>query len=167
MGHARLVRSMIADIVKTIKQLACTVMMVLAFINYLHACHAIIRIFAYIVQETMQNTAYAAKQAMESMKQIANVLIAQQTVLCAFPKIIYYAMDALLSSIYNFQVGYAGPAQITVHRAVSEPTAQVVWMLITSLLTLLALFARTIAPSAFSTSPSVNHSALTVFWVQG
>ncbi len=44
------------------------------------------------------------------MQQITNVLIAQQTVLCALRRIIYYAMGVLLSSICNFQVGYAGPA---------------------------------------------------------
>lgn len=47
---------------------------------------------------------------MESIQQITNVLIAQQTVLCAFRRIIYYAMDAMFNIICNFQVGYAGPA---------------------------------------------------------
>ena len=91
------------------------------------------------------------------------MLIAQQTVLCALLRIIYYAMDALLNSICNFQVGYAGPAYQTAHRAALEPTAQVAMMRTTSLLMTPALFVQTIALSAFSTQPSAYHSALTVF----
>ncbi len=46
MGHARLVWSMIAEIVETTHQLAWNAGMVLVFINYLCAYHAILLIFA-------------------------------------------------------------------------------------------------------------------------